>query len=60
MITFAEWQAAQDLLAASLHATHVAETHSGHNIYLYEPQLVIDSIREVVEAVRSGSRQLAR
>ena len=60
MITFAELLAAQDLLAASLHAKHIKDTKSGHNVYLYEPQLVIDSIREVVEAVRSGSRQLAR
>ena len=57
MITFAEWQAAQDLLAASLHATHVAETHSGHNIYLYQPGLVVDTIRKVVDEVRSNGTQ---
>jgi pimeloyl-ACP methyl ester carboxylesterase len=52
MITFAEWRAAQDLLAASLRATHVAETRSGHNIYLYQPGLVVDAIRKVVDEVR--------
>jgi pimeloyl-ACP methyl ester carboxylesterase len=57
MITFAEWLAAQDLLAASLHATHVAETHSGHNLYLYQPELVVDAIRKVVEDVRSSGAQ---
>jgi hypothetical protein len=31
-----------------------------HDIHREQPQLVIDSIREVVEAVRRGSRQLAR
>ena len=47
-ITFANWLAAQDLLAASLNAEHVTKTRSGHNIYLYEPQLVVDAVREVV------------
>ena len=28
-------------------------TNSGHNIYAYSPQLVIDAIREVVDAVRA-------
>jgi D-alanyl-D-alanine carboxypeptidase len=56
MITFAEWLAAQDLLAASLHAAHVAETHSGHNIYLYQPGLVVDAVRKVVDEVRRRAR----
>jgi hypothetical protein len=41
-------------------AKHVTNTNSGHEIHKERPQLVMDSIREVVEAVRSGSRQLAR
>jgi hypothetical protein len=57
MITFAEWQAAQDRLAASLHAAHIAETHSGHNIYLYQPGLVVDAIRKVVDEVRASGGQ---
>jgi hypothetical protein len=28
------------------------ETHSGHNIYLYQPGLVVDTIRKVVGKVR--------
>lgn len=54
MVTFAEWLAAQDPLAASLHAKHVAETSSGHNIYLYQPGLVVDAIRKMVDNVRQG------
>jgi pimeloyl-ACP methyl ester carboxylesterase len=57
MITFAEWLAAQDLLAASLHAAHVAETQSGHNLYLYQPGLVVDAIRKVVDEVRPSGAQ---
>jgi hypothetical protein len=37
---------------STLHAAHVAETHSGHNIYLYQPGLVVDTIRKVVGKVR--------
>jgi pimeloyl-ACP methyl ester carboxylesterase len=39
---------------------HITNTNSGHEIHKEQPQLVIDAIREVVEAVRSGKRQLAR
>jgi D-alanyl-D-alanine carboxypeptidase len=53
-VTFADWQASEKLLAASLGARFVGDTNSGHNIYAYSPQLVIDAIREVVDAVRSG------
>jgi len=59
-VSFSDWLAAQDLLAASLNAKHIKETKSGHNIYLYEPQLVTNAIHEVVDAVRGGSRQLTR
>jgi hypothetical protein len=38
----------------------VINTNSGHEIHKEQPQLVIDAIRDVVEAVRSGRRQLAR
>jgi pimeloyl-ACP methyl ester carboxylesterase len=57
VITFAEWLAAQHLLAASLHAAHVTETHSGHHIYLYQPELVVDAVRQVVDEVRSSGGQ---
>jgi pimeloyl-ACP methyl ester carboxylesterase len=35
---------------------HITNTNSGHEIHKEQPQLVIDGIREVVEAVRSGKR----
>ena len=35
-------------------------TNSGHEIQKEQPQLVVDAIRQVVDAVRGGSRQLAR
>ena len=59
MVTFADWLAAQDLLAASLGARHVSQTHSGHNIYLYSPRLVVETVREVVEAARRKARASA-
>ena len=47
--------AAQDLLPAKFaHATHVTDTQSNHYIQLGNPQLVIDSIREVVDASQAG------
>ena len=51
-VTFADWIAAQDLLAARLGAEHVTATNSGHHVYLYSPRLVIKAIREVVADVR--------
>ena len=39
---------------------HITNTNSGHEIHKEQPQLVIDAIRDVVEAVRSGRRQLTR
>ncbi len=35
-------------------------SNSGHDIHMEQPQLVIEAIREVVEAARNGRRQLAR
>lgn len=39
---------------------HVTNTNSGHEIHKEQPQLVIDAIREIVEAVRSGKQQVLR
>ena len=39
---------------------HITNTNSGHEIHKEQPQIVISAIRDVVEAVRSGRRQLAR
>ena len=38
---------------------HITNTNSGHEIHKDQPQIVISAIRDVVEAVRSGRRQLA-
>jgi len=39
-------------------AQHVINTDSGHEIHKDQPQLVIDSIRDVVDAVREGKTSL--
>jgi pimeloyl-ACP methyl ester carboxylesterase len=39
-------------------AKHITETNSGHNMMIDQPQLVTDSIREVVDAVRDERRNL--
>ena len=41
-------------------AKHITNTNSGHEIHKELPQLVIDSIRQVVDAVRSANWQPAR
>src|ERR1044071_1213787 len=50
--TWPAWRTAQDRLAKLLNAKHVSDTNSGHAIQMEQPQLVIDSIRKVVGAVR--------
>jgi len=57
--TWPAWRTAQDRLAKILNAKHVSNTNSGHVIQMEQPQLVLDAIRQVVEAVRSGSHQVA-
>ena len=57
--TWSAWRNAQDRLAKLLNAKHVSDTSSGHTIQMEQPQLVVDAIRQVVEAVRSGSHQVA-
>jgi pimeloyl-ACP methyl ester carboxylesterase len=52
MVTFAGWLASLDRLAAALGARHIMMTNSGHDIYLYSPQLVINAIHGVVGDVR--------
>jgi pimeloyl-ACP methyl ester carboxylesterase len=58
--TWPAWRTAQDRLAKVLKAKHVSDTNSGHAIQMEQPQLVTNVIRQVVEAVRSGSHQVAR
>jgi len=57
-VTFTDWRTLQGLLATSLNAKLVETTNSGHNVYLYAPQLVIDAIRGIVESVRAGGKRL--
>jgi pimeloyl-ACP methyl ester carboxylesterase len=56
-VTFDDWINAQNLLASALDAEHVTATNSGHNVYLYSPQLVITAIRNVVGVVRETPRR---
>ena len=60
-VTDAAQKKAQERLAKLVpNEKHITNTSSGHEIHKEQPQLVISAIREVVEAVRSGRRQLAR
>lgn len=40
-------------------ARHVTATHSGHNIHHEQPRLVVETIRDVVTAVRAGRTSIA-
>jgi hypothetical protein len=60
-VTDAAQKEAQEKLAHLVpSAKHLTNTSSGHEIHKEQPQLVIDAIRQVVDAVREGGRQLAR
>src|SRR5215218_5325876 len=50
--------ARSDLVSQVPGAKHITNTHSGHYIHQEHPKLVIDSIREVVDAARVGSTTL--
>ena len=50
--TFDDWVAMVTRLGADLGAKTITETNSGHNIYMYNSELVIESIREIVDTVR--------
>src|SRR5262245_9799140 len=56
--TWAAWRSAHDRLAKLLNAKHISDTNSGHAIQMEQPQFVVDAIRDVVEAVRSGRHQV--
>jgi pimeloyl-ACP methyl ester carboxylesterase len=55
----AQKEAQAKLAALVPGARHVADTDSGHEIHKDQPRLVIDSVRDVVEAVRAGKRALS-
>ena len=48
-------EARADLVSQVPGARHITDTDSGHYIHQEQPQLVIDSVREVVEAARKKS-----
>jgi pimeloyl-ACP methyl ester carboxylesterase len=49
------YPSSQEKLAALVPgARHVTDTHSGHNMMIDQPELVIDAIRDVVDVVRDG------
>jgi pimeloyl-ACP methyl ester carboxylesterase len=54
-LTFDAHVAAQRKLAKILHAKLVLNTHSGHYIFVEQPQLVISSIRHVLDRARHRS-----
>ncbi|MCP9800728.1 alpha/beta fold hydrolase [Synechococcus sp. RedBA-s] len=56
-VTDAAQKKAQKRLAELVpQAKHISNTNSGHDIHKEQPQLVINAIREVMKAVRRGSR----
>lgn len=55
----AQKEAQAKLAALVPGAKHVTNTDSGHEIHKEQPQLVIDAIRDVVDAVRDGKTSLA-
>ena len=60
-VTDAAQKQAQAWLATLVqNAQHITDTNSGHEIHKEQPQLVVDAIRQVVDALRSGSWPPAR
>jgi len=56
--TWPAWLAAQDRLAKLLGAKHITDTNSGHYIAGEQPQLVIDAIRQVVDAAKDNAEKV--
>ncbi len=54
--TWPAWRTAQDRLAKLLNAKHVSDTNSGHAIQMEQPKLVIDAIRQVLDAPGNSGR----
>jgi hypothetical protein len=55
-VTDAAQKKAQERLAKLVpNVKHISNTNSGHEIHKEQPQIVINSIHEVVEAVRNPS-----
>jgi hypothetical protein len=54
LVQFEHVKKSHDMLAEHLCAKYMKRTNSAHHIFIEQPQLVNDAIREVVEAVRNG------
>jgi pimeloyl-ACP methyl ester carboxylesterase len=59
VIDAAQKKAQEDLAKLVPGAEHITETNSGHDIHNEQPQLVIDAIRQVVDADRDGAETVA-
>jgi pimeloyl-ACP methyl ester carboxylesterase len=59
VIDAAQKPAQEDLANLVPNAEHITETNSGHDIHNEQPQLVIDAIRQVVDAAREGAENVA-
>jgi len=55
VIDAAQKPAQEDLAKLVPNAEHITETNSGHDIHNEQPQLVIDAIRQVVDAARNDA-----
>ena len=48
--------AQEQLVHLSSNSKHVIEMNSGHNIHVEEPAAVIEAIKEILIAIKSGVR----
>jgi pimeloyl-ACP methyl ester carboxylesterase len=56
----AAWRRAQQQLAASIAHVPLTVVETSHNVSIERPDVVIDAIRRVVEAVRSGRKTVTQ
>ncbi|MBS0642307.1 MAG: alpha/beta hydrolase [Proteobacteria bacterium] len=57
VVDAAQKQAQARLAQLVPNATHITDTHSGHEIHKEQPQLVVQAIRSVVDTVRAAAGQ---
>jgi pimeloyl-ACP methyl ester carboxylesterase len=56
VIDAAQKPAQEDLAKLVPNAEHITETNSGHDIHNEQPQLMIDAIRQVVDAAKDAEQ----
>ena len=56
----AAWRRAQQQLAASIAHVPLTVVETSHNVSVERPDVVIDAIRRVVEAVQSGRKTVTQ